>query len=140
MIEMESDLSVLCEGLKLTEEEQQEVEVSKEDVIVSVSKSQYCFMMYVVSDKEANRGALRSSMARVWQVERNVVFKEVGKNLFLVELKERADKRRIIQGRPWSFDKNLFCIQAVKVLSLGRKCRSSMNHFGCNVMTFLLLG
>ncbi|KAF5459069.1 hypothetical protein F2P56_023057 [Juglans regia] len=108
---MESDLLALCEGLKLTEVEKQEVEVSKEDVIMSVSKSLHCFMMCVVADKEVNRGALRSSLARMWQLDRKVIFKEVSKNLVLVELKERADKRRIMQGRPWSFDKNLLCIQ-----------------------------
>ncbi|XP_040987632.1 uncharacterized protein LOC121235350 [Juglans microcarpa x Juglans regia] len=108
---MESDLSVLCEGLKLTEEEQQEVEVSNEDVISSESKSKHCFMLCVASDKEVNRGAFRSTMALVWQVEGKVVFKEVGRNKFLVELKERDDKKRIMQGRPWSFNKNLICIQ-----------------------------
>ncbi|KAF5443021.1 hypothetical protein F2P56_035618 [Juglans regia] len=50
-------------------------------------------------------------MARVWQIEGKAVFKEVGRNKFLVELKEKADKKRIMQGRPWSFDKNLICLQ-----------------------------
>lgn len=85
--------------------------VSSEDVLLSESKSKHCFMMLVVADKEVNKGALKSTLSRMWQVEWKAVFKEVGRNKFLVEFKVVAEKKRIMKGRPWSFDKNLVCLQ-----------------------------
>ncbi|KAF5458418.1 hypothetical protein F2P56_022445 [Juglans regia] len=67
--------------------------------------------MLVLADKEANTGALRNTLSRVWQIEGKAVFKEVGRNKFLVECKKVEDKKRIMKGRPWSFDKNLVCLQ-----------------------------
>ncbi|KAF5475234.1 hypothetical protein F2P56_007064 [Juglans regia] len=108
---MESDLSVLYEGLKLTEEEQKEIEVSDEEVSLFLSKSKLCLMICLIADKEMNRGALTNTLSKVWQVEGLVAFKEVGRNKFLVEFKRRTDKTRVLNGRPWSFDKSLVCIE-----------------------------
>ncbi|KAG7967887.1 hypothetical protein I3843_08G123100 [Carya illinoinensis] len=108
---MDGDLSSLCQGLKLIDEEQQEVVVSNEAVLSSVEKSKYYLMICVISDREANKGAFRSTMTRVWQVEGKAIIKDVGWNKFLVEFKEVADKRRILKGRPWSFDKSLLCME-----------------------------
>ncbi|XP_042983333.1 uncharacterized protein LOC122312736 [Carya illinoinensis] len=108
---MECELSSLCEGLKLTEDEQQEVVISNDEVLSSVNKSKHCIMFCVMSDREVNRGAIKSTLLRVWQVEGKAIIKDVGRNKFLLECKNVSDKRRIMKGRPWSFDKNLVCMQ-----------------------------
>ncbi|CAI9767369.1 unnamed protein product [Fraxinus pennsylvanica] len=108
---MERDLSDLYEKLRLTVDEQQEVEVGKEEVLLSVEKSKKCIAFCVISDREANKGALKSTMVKVWQVEGKAVIKDVGFNKFMIELKRIEDKERIMMGRPWSFDKQLLCLQ-----------------------------
>ncbi|XP_042958241.1 uncharacterized protein LOC122298932 [Carya illinoinensis] len=104
-------LSSLYEGLKLTDEEKQEIEVSTEEISLSTSKSKLCIMVCLISDKETNRGALMGTLPKIWNAEGKIVFKEVGRNKFLVEFKSRSDKIRVLNGRPWSFDKSLLCIQ-----------------------------
>ncbi|CAI9778772.1 unnamed protein product [Fraxinus pennsylvanica] len=101
----------MYERLKLTVEEKQEVDVGEEDTLLSLEKSKQCIAFSVISDREVNRGALKNTMMKVWQVEGKAAIKEVGWNKFLIELKRADDKRRIMNGRPWSFDKQLICVQ-----------------------------
>ncbi|XP_042972822.1 uncharacterized protein LOC122304628 [Carya illinoinensis] len=105
------DLTSLYEGLKLTDEEKQEIEVSSEELSLSASKSKLCLMICLISDKETNRGALMNTLPKIWNAEGRVAFKEVGRNMFLVEFNTKTDKTRVMNGRPWSFDKCLLCIQ-----------------------------
>lgn len=79
--------------------------------LLLLQKSKKYIMACVMSDKEVNQGAFRTTLAKVWHVEVKVVFKEVGLNKFLIELKDVTDKKRILNGRPWAFDKNLINIQ-----------------------------
>ncbi|CAI9767814.1 unnamed protein product [Fraxinus pennsylvanica] len=108
---MEKDLSILYDRLKLTDEEKQEVEVGKEEILLSLEKSTQCIAFSVISDRKVNRGALKTTMLKAWQVERKAVIKDVGRNKFSIELKRVDDKKRIINGRPLSFDKQLICVQ-----------------------------
>lgn len=48
---MENDIASLSEGLKLTEEEQQEVAVSDADIMFSIAKSKRCVVVCVVAKK-----------------------------------------------------------------------------------------
>lgn len=43
-------------------------------------------------------------MAKVWTTTGWITFKEFGPNKFLLEFQLLADKRKVLQGRPWSFD------------------------------------
>lgn len=46
-------------------------------------------------------------MVKVWKLKGGVVFKEVGANMFLIEFHNDVDPQK---GRPWSFDRNLLCL------------------------------
>lgn len=65
----------------------------------------------MMAKKEINRGALKNTLNRVWQTEGKSRLSEMGRNAFLIELSDLVDKRRIMHGRPWSFDKFLICLQ-----------------------------
>jgi hypothetical protein len=39
-----------------------------------------------------------------------VVFKEIQENLWLFEFEEEDDMRRVKEGRPWSFDKQILVL------------------------------
>lgn len=61
--------------------------------------------------KQVNRGAFWSTMAKIWQTEGRIVFREVGWNRFLIEFQGEKEKNRIMQGQLWSFDKFLMCLR-----------------------------
>lgn len=53
-------------------------------------------------------------METIWHLKGQIVFKEVGFILFIIEFKEILDLERIKDGRPWSFDQNLSCLTEYK--------------------------
>jgi hypothetical protein len=43
-------------------------------------------------------------LSRLWHTSGQIVFKELQDNCWLFEFSGEADKRRVLKGRPWSFD------------------------------------
>lgn len=66
---MEEELSNLCEGLRLTKDEEQEVHLSEDDVMISNEKSKKCLVALVVVDKDVNKGAFRATTSRSKDME-----------------------------------------------------------------------
>jgi hypothetical protein len=54
--------------------------------------------------KRVNKEVFKEVLTRVWRTMRGVVFKELDANIWLFEFKEEDDRRRVLDGRPWSFD------------------------------------
>ncbi|CAI9770975.1 unnamed protein product [Fraxinus pennsylvanica] len=107
---MEWDISSLYARLRLTEKEAQVLEVEEAENGLSVEKRAKCIAFKVLVDREVNKGALKNTLLQLWQLEGKGVIKEVGRNTFLLELVRVSDKKRIMAGRPWSFDKSLLCL------------------------------
>ncbi|XP_042954587.1 uncharacterized protein LOC122290997 [Carya illinoinensis] len=107
---MVEELSNLCEGLRLTEEEKQEVHVPAKEVLLSIEKSKKCLAALIVADKEVNRGLFLATMSKAWKVEGQVSFKELDSNKCLIEFQNVYEKERVLAGRPWSFDRSLMCL------------------------------
>ncbi|KAF5471958.1 hypothetical protein F2P56_008715, partial [Juglans regia] len=53
-------------------------------------------------------------MTRLWNGEGGISFKDFGRNKFLLEFHNPTVRTRVLTGRPWSFDRNLICIQECK--------------------------
>lgn len=62
-------------------------------------------------DRNINKEALKTTMTKIWNPKGWLQFNEVGHNRYLVEFQKVMDKERVLNIRPWSFDKNLVCIQ-----------------------------
>jgi hypothetical protein len=52
-------------------------------------------------------------MARLWKTSGIVVFKELHENIWLIEFLSEADKRRVQEGCPWLFDRNVLVLKEV---------------------------
>jgi hypothetical protein len=56
----------------------------------------------------------RSKLVRGWRPLGNLSFKVIGENLFLLEFEYECDRIRVIEGRPWIFERSvLFAVEAV---------------------------
>jgi hypothetical protein len=49
-------------------------------------------------------------MLSIWRTAGLVVFKEVQDNVWLLEFVEYDDKKRVLKGRPWSFDRQILVL------------------------------
>ncbi|XP_042976264.1 uncharacterized protein LOC122307436 [Carya illinoinensis] len=108
---MAEEIITRWESLTLTEEEKQEVTLSADEIFSLKIRGSYCLLAMILNDRTANREAFKSTMARVWSTAGWITFKEFGNNRFLLEFQLLADVNKVLQGRPWSFDRHLICLR-----------------------------
>ena len=60
----------------------------------------------LIQSKWTSIEAMTNALRRVWRLYDEVDIKSLGKNIFLLQFKAEKDKRRIIEGSPWSSDKH----------------------------------
>lgn len=60
--------------------------------------------------KKFNKEAFKTLLSRIWRVEGRIFFKEIQETIWLFEFTEAKDKQRVLDGRPWSYDRSLLVI------------------------------
>ncbi|KAF5447575.1 hypothetical protein F2P56_033117 [Juglans regia] len=106
---MTDDITRRWETLKLTENAKEELVLPDEVVLSTSIKGQHWLLAMIFNDRTVNKEAFQSTMAKVWNSEGWITFKEFGVNKFLLEFQLLKDKEKLLQGRPWSFDQQLIC-------------------------------
>jgi hypothetical protein len=61
-------------------------------------------------EKPINREAFKSVLSRLWRMAGTVIFKEVLDNTWLFEFTEETGKNRVLEGRLWSFDRQILVL------------------------------
>ncbi|KAF5477665.1 hypothetical protein F2P56_004284, partial [Juglans regia] len=108
---MEEEMSKQWERLTLTEEEKEGVALKLQPTISTMRTNHFCLLVMIVVEKFINREAFKSTMSKIWKCDSWLQFSEVGTNKYLIEFQSKKDLDRVINGRPWSFDRWLLCIQ-----------------------------
>ena len=50
-------------------------------------------------------------LSRIWRLVGHVTFKEIFDNVWLFEFMDEKDKRRVLEGRPWSIDRRVIMLK-----------------------------
>lgn len=53
-------------------------------------------------------------MEKIWRHSKKVSFTEAGRNTFIVTFGTKANKNRVMAGKPWLFDSYLFALKELK--------------------------
>ncbi|XP_042944695.1 uncharacterized protein LOC122278581 [Carya illinoinensis] len=109
----EEKLSKLWEGLNLTEIEEEPITVAAQDIMAATQRGKNCLLAKVITERYSNKEAFHSTMTQVWRNEGGMTFTEIGESSFMLEFENGIDKQKILQGRPWNFDRNLIGIQDI---------------------------
>ncbi|KAL5796491.1 hypothetical protein ACOSQ2_001311 [Xanthoceras sorbifolium] len=72
----------------------------------------------IVSNREVNREAFRNTIASIWRTKSEVEVESIGVNLFVFCFGCFWDRKRVLEGGPWSFDKNLLALK--EAVGIGR--------------------
>ncbi|KAL5787533.1 hypothetical protein ACOSP7_004482 [Xanthoceras sorbifolium] len=72
----------------------------------------------IVSNREVNREAFRNTIASIWRTKKEVEVESIGVNLFVFRFGCFWDRKRVLEGGPWSFDKNLLALK--EAVGIGR--------------------
>ncbi|XP_042983219.1 uncharacterized protein LOC122312628 [Carya illinoinensis] len=108
---MEDEITKRWSSLKLTDTEQQELLLPEEDILSSKLRGNSCLLASILNDRTSNREVFKNTMAKVWNTSGWITFKEFGPNKFLLEFQLLSDKKKVLHGRPWSFDRHLVCLK-----------------------------
>lgn len=108
---MADDLTKRWENFSLSEEESLEVEIHNDALEDIVTKGKSCLVGKLIAERIVGKDTIRSTLVRGWKPEGAVSFKTLGNNLFLVEFERFWDKARVLEGRPWIFEDNLFAME-----------------------------
>jgi len=60
--------------------------------------------------KKLNEKAFKAIIMRIWRPAGKLMINEVQENLWLFEFAEEGDKRKVMAGRPWSYDHTLLIL------------------------------
>ncbi|KAL9446099.1 hypothetical protein AB3S75_013884 [Citrus x aurantiifolia] len=85
-----------------------------------------CLMGKVLQNREVNLEGLRAAMSQVWRTVREVRIEELGENIFMFKFATEADKKRILTGGPWHFNRALMVL--IEPTGLGEVTKQSFSH------------
>lgn len=103
----------LCGKMSLTEGESVGITISKVDIADPRVQSGRCLVGKLLSDRLIQKEVFRSLMSKIWKTVGNIVFKDMYENLWLIEFSSETDKQRVMQGRPWLFDRSVLVLKDV---------------------------
>jgi hypothetical protein len=76
-----------------------------------VTRGQSCIVGKLVSERMVSKETIKTTLMRWWRLTGTFTFKIMGGNLFLIEFELARNKARVLVGRPWVFEDNLFLVE-----------------------------
>jgi hypothetical protein len=107
---MADELEALCGKISLTEGEQTGIQVEELEVSDARVVAGKCLVGKVWGDKNVNKEAFISVMSTIWRTTGGVKFRDLKDNMWLFEFTDQVDKMRVMDGRPWSYDRQIMVL------------------------------
>ncbi|XP_042969125.1 uncharacterized protein LOC122301818 [Carya illinoinensis] len=104
------NLQALWGNFRLSEEEDTAITLENEATREVQRKGELCLIGKIWMDRSIGKNIIEATMAKIWTLSKQAKFTEVGSNVFIISFANHADRGRVIEGRPWLFDKHIFVI------------------------------
>ena len=101
---MAEDVTESMVSLKLTSEEEEDIQVSDEGRMDEINSCALSLIGKFLTCKPFNRKAAKNMLQRVWMLDKELQIFEVGINLFQFKFQSEYKLDRILRGGPWTFD------------------------------------
>jgi hypothetical protein len=96
--------------LTLREDENPGIVIKPQTFSPLIQRGQSCMVGKLLSERTITKEVLKIPMVRAWKPTGSVTFRTLGPNLFVIDFQKWWDKDRILEGRPWTFDGDLFSL------------------------------
>ncbi|KAL5578462.1 hypothetical protein UlMin_020161 [Ulmus minor] len=101
------DISSLINSLKISNEDSSQVVFLGDDLQErSEANLRLCLSCKVIASKAINRELFRVQIPKILQLKHKVEIELIGPNIFVLEFKSMADRRRILTSGLWDLFKN----------------------------------
>jgi hypothetical protein len=107
---MGDDLEALCGRISLIGGEKEGIKILEGEVAADREKGERCLVGRIGDERKVNKEAFKTVLSRIWRIVGTVTFTEVQDNIWLFEFTDIDDKRRVLEGRPWSFDRQILIL------------------------------
>ena len=104
---MVEELETLWQKLKVTEEEEESVNIGRECTKATNERGKSCLVMKVLSRRRVILDALRKNVRMLWKPNKSIRISVIEEEMFLVEFEDERDKRRVFEMSPWHYEKQL---------------------------------
>ncbi|XP_030924789.1 uncharacterized protein LOC115951782 [Quercus lobata] len=108
---MAEELEFLWQKLKVTEEEEESVNLGSECSKAANERGKNCLVMKVLSRRGVILDALRKNVRMLWKPNKSIGISMIEEEMFLVEFDDERDKRRVLEMSPWHYEKQLVLLQ-----------------------------
>ncbi|KAL5839910.1 hypothetical protein ACOSQ4_012518 [Xanthoceras sorbifolium] len=107
-----------CANLSLTDEDGPIAKVKDDVRMEGMRRLSLSLVGKLISNRKVNREAFKNTIASIWRVKREVSIESIGVNLFVFRFECPWDRKRVLEGGSWSFDKNLLVLK--EAVGIGR--------------------
>ena len=97
-------------NLKLTSEEEEEIQVLEEDRLEEIDSYTLNLIGKFLTCKPFNQKAAKNTLRKAWGLDEELLISEVGTKLFQFKFQFEYELKRILRGGPWSFDNQLLML------------------------------
>ncbi|KAH9663933.1 CCHC-type domain-containing protein [Citrus sinensis] len=104
------DLIKRCRAIKLSDEEEGRFSFKRSMKAKGEKIVAGCLIGKVLHTREVSIEGLKLAMSRVWKISREVKIEKLGDNVFMFKFGSEVDKRSILVGGPWHFDRALIVL------------------------------
>ena len=108
---MAEELEMLWQKLKVTEEKEVSVTLGDECTRAANERGKNCLVMKVLSRRSIMLEALRKNIRMLWKPNKSLQLSVIEEELFLAEFEDERDKRRVMDMRPWHYEKQLVLLK-----------------------------
>lgn len=111
---MDSDLEALWSKLNLTEEEEEGIQVPKDEFYDGFPWLPSCLLGRLLTRKGFNKEAFKNTMEKIWRSTPLKDIKEVDDNLFMFQFRSSEDREIVLNGGPWNFEDRLVLLKELE--------------------------
>ena len=108
---MADELEELWKKLTLTEKEEKDIILGSNSTKVAKEARKNCIVGKVLTQRSVNVEALKKNMRMPWKPNKGLQVSEIEDNLYLAEFGDSRDKKKVMEMRPWSYEKQLVLIR-----------------------------
>ena len=115
-----------CKAITIREEDKAKITL---EVNLKNKKEQMmagCLVGKVMLTKGVNKEGLKAALQQVWRTFKEVKIESLGNNIFMFRFVEEADKKRVLKGGPWHFDRALIVL--TEPWGIGEVAKQSFTH------------
>ncbi|XP_021750424.1 uncharacterized protein LOC110716098 [Chenopodium quinoa] len=111
---MAEDITDRWARLKIMEEEGVVADLGGQEDVAPPENIGLSLVGKILTIRSYNFEAMQRTLKQVWSLSRDVVFRKIENNFFMIQFFHWRDKEKVIDGAPWTFDNNILLLKEVQ--------------------------